>query len=317
MILSASAKAELVINQHDGPTECSDAVTITTRKHVKINYKGTIDESSPVGEKGKEFDSAVGREFVKGYGEVIPGLEEGLRNLCEGANVTLILPPNMGYGKRGAGAVPGGARLRFDIEVVGVSEMPFLPYGLLLNQYDGPTDCDDEDRIMVFDFVEIHYNGTIDESSKTGEKGKEFETTRDRDAIHKFQIGEGIVMPGWEKGLIGVCKGAWVHLIIPPELGYREEGLDHLVPPNATLHYDIHVVEVSDNPPLPPNIFQQIDKDGSGLLTKKEMQDYFQLKLSKDMPKGLWEEEDVDGDGFVTWAEFNGPKGEKHMGDEL
>lgn len=72
------------------------------------------------------FDSSRTRNkpfsFVLGKGEVIRGWDEGLVDMCPGEKRTLIIPPDMGYGDRGAGgAIPGGATLKFDVECVSIS----------------------------------------------------------------------------------------------------------------------------------------------------------------------------------------------------
>merc|ERR1719469_1363454 len=54
----------------------------------------------------------------------------------------------------------------------------------------------------------MHYTGTIDESSTTGEKGKKFDSSRDRDETFDVQIGTGQVIKGWDEGIVGLCKGS-------------------------------------------------------------------------------------------------------------
>ena len=66
----------------------------------------------------------------------------------------------------------------------------------------------------------MHYTGSIDESSATGDKGSKFDSSRDRGSTFDFRLGGGQVIRGWDEGLIGLCKGAKATLIIPPEMGY-------------------------------------------------------------------------------------------------
>jgi hypothetical protein len=62
----------------------------------------------------------------------------------------------------------------------------------------------------------MHYTGTIDESSETGEKGLQFDSSRGREDTFDFQIGQGMVIQGWDQGILGLCKGAKVrhHILI-------------------------------------------------------------------------------------------------------
>jgi len=102
------------------PEECSE---ISEKgQTLGMHYTGTIDESSEAGEKGKQFDSSVGRDVFKfplGGGQVIKGWDAGLVGMCIGEKRTLILSPEMGYGERGAGGdIPGGATLKFTVELI-------------------------------------------------------------------------------------------------------------------------------------------------------------------------------------------------------
>jgi hypothetical protein len=65
-----------------------------------------------------------------------------------------------------------------------------------VDQYEGPKECSDEETVQAGNFVSMHYTGTIDESSETGEKGKKFDSSLDRDTAFDFQIGVGQVIPG-------------------------------------------------------------------------------------------------------------------------
>ena len=124
-----------------------------------------------------------------------------MRELCQGAKVSIVIAPKFGYGEKGAGTdVPGGATLHYDVEVQKVSDKPILPPGLIVNQYDGPIDCH-HDAIHIMDYVTLHYTGSIDESSKVGEKGFVFDSSRERDHPYTFEIGAGQVISGTYVGV--------------------------------------------------------------------------------------------------------------------
>mmetsp|Transcript_8150 Transcript_8150/g.16929 ORF Transcript_8150/g.16929 Transcript_8150/m.16929 type:complete len:211 (+) Transcript_8150:52-684(+) len=188
---------------------------------------------------------------------------------------------------------------------------------MIVDQYDGPKDCADEDKVQAGNFLQMHYTGTIDESSATGEKGKKFDSSLDRDATFDFQIGVGQVIPGWDKGIVGLCKGAKANLVIPPEMAYGQNGAGDVIPGGATLKFDVEVVDIDTNPPPMPNTFKEIDTDADGKLTKEEVEAFFQKTRGVGTPDGLWENEDADSDGFISWLEFGGHKGDNPPGEEL
>uniref|UniRef100_A0A7S1H5P0 peptidylprolyl isomerase n=1 Tax=Thalassionema nitzschioides TaxID=33649 RepID=A0A7S1H5P0_9STRA len=202
--------------------------------------------------------------------------------------------------------------MKFTISILALLSASFASASteLSVTVTDGPKECDDSEKVAAGQHVSMHYTGTIDESSETGEKGKKFDSSRDRDTTFDFEIGKGMVIQGWDKGLIGLCKGAKATLIIPPDMGYGDQGAGDDIPAGATLNFDVEVVGISDSAPPPPNYFAMIDEDKDGKITKEEMTAFFTKQGAPEIPEGLWESEDKDGDGVVTWEEFNGPKGE-------
>ncbi len=96
----------------------------TAGANVGVNYTGWLyDEKAPL-HHGKQFDSSVGRgtfSFPLGAGRVIKGWDQGVAGMKVGGKRTLIIPPDLGYGDRGAGGViPPGATLVFDVELLEV-----------------------------------------------------------------------------------------------------------------------------------------------------------------------------------------------------
>jgi hypothetical protein len=78
--------------------------------------------------------------------------------------------------------------------------------------YEGPKECEDSEKAKVGDVLQMHYTGKIDESSATGVKGHQFDSSRDRGQPFEFEIGQGRVIRGWEEGIAGLCKGAKVRI---------------------------------------------------------------------------------------------------------
>ena len=90
--------------------------------------------------------------------------------------------------------------------------------GLAVEYVSKPDSCDRVARNG--DMLEMHYTGTL-------EDGKKFDSSYDRSEPFKFQIGVGQVIKGWEEGVLGMCIGEKRRLIVPPALGYGDQGNDH------------------------------------------------------------------------------------------
>jgi FKBP-type peptidyl-prolyl cis-trans isomerase FkpA len=92
--------------------------------------------------------------------------------------------------------------------------------------------------------VLVHYTGWIYDQSRSENRGREFDSSRDRNDPLPFKIGAGEVIKGWEEGVNGMKVGGRRTLTIPPDLAYGAKGYGALIPPNATLIFDVELVEV-------------------------------------------------------------------------
>jgi len=104
-------------------TQVGTGITATAGQHVTVHYTGWLYLN---GAQGAKFDSSVDRhspfDFSLGAGMVIKGWDEGVQGMQVGGKRTLIIPPELGYGARGAGGViPPNATLKFDVELLGTS----------------------------------------------------------------------------------------------------------------------------------------------------------------------------------------------------
>ncbi len=92
--------------------------------------------------------------------------------------------------------------------------------------------------------VIVNYTGWLYDASAPDGKGKKFDSSLDRKVPFGFFLGEGKVIKGWDEGVVGMKTGGKRTLIIPADLGYGERGAGGAIPPNATLIFDVDLIEV-------------------------------------------------------------------------
>jgi len=174
-----------------------------------------------------------------------------------------------------------------------------------------PADC--ERKSKKFDQLSMHYTGTLTET------GVKFDSSHDRSQPFEFQIGTGQVIKGWDEGLLDMCVGEKRKLTIPSSKGYGEQGAGELIPPNSDLSFDVELLEIKDGVP-PPNVFKEIDIDDDKQLSQDEVSSYLKKKAEEagetaqaeeqhnEIITQIFTHEDKDKDGFISHAEFSGPK---------
>ena len=92
--------------------------------------------------------------------------------------------------------------------------------------------------------VTVHYTGWLYDPSKADGKGTKFDSSLDRHEPFVFFLGGGQVIQGWDEGFAGMKVGGKRTLIIPPNMGYGVHGAGRVIPPNATLIFDVELLGI-------------------------------------------------------------------------
>jgi len=183
--------------------------------------------------------------FVIGRGDtVFPGWEEGATGMKVGGKRLLVIPPDLALGSQGNGAIPANSTLVMEIELTDVKEpqvatqvdeKDFTTTQSGLKYYDLKTGTGDSPK--TGQTVVVHYTGWLTD-------GTQFDSSVDRGEPFSFVLGEGKVIPGWEEGVLTMKVGGKRQLVIPPDLGYGDQGAGGLIPPGATLVFEVELLEI-------------------------------------------------------------------------
>ena len=90
----------------------------------------------------------------------------------------------------------------------------------------------------------VHYTGWLFDPAAEDRKGAKFDSSVDRGQPFRFPLGAGRVIAGWDQGVAGMQVGEKRRLFIPPQLGYGSRGAGNVIPPNATLVFDVELLGI-------------------------------------------------------------------------
>jgi peptidylprolyl isomerase len=240
------------------------AVTDYTTTDTGLQYADLVEGS---GDAAAEGDMAVvdfivwvaetGRYFTGSYqqgapfdlrigsGQVFEGWEEGMIGMQVGGKRQLLIPAALALGEEGYGsAIPPNSDLLMELELVDLSKPRT---STVIDEADFTTT---ETGLRYYDIVEgdgampelgqtavVHYTGWL-------EDGTQFDSSVDRGIPFEFPVGLGSVIPGWDEGVATMRVGGKRQLVIPPELGYGIGGAGATIPPNATLIFEVELLDV-------------------------------------------------------------------------
>ena len=123
--------------------------------------------------------------------------------------------------------------------------------------------------------VTVHYKGSL-------QSGEVFDTSRKRDDPFSFELGAGQVIEGWEQGIQGMKIGEVRRLTIPPNLGYGEKGAGDVIPPNASLVFEIELLDVSESIKLgnkDPKSFLEAQRNGAVVIDIRRDEEWGQTGI--------------------------------------
>ena len=92
--------------------------------------------------------------------------------------------------------------------------------------------------------VTVHYTGWLHDATAPEGRGRKFDSSKDRNDPFVFPLGAGHVISGWDEGVQGMQVGGTRTLLIPPDLGYGARGAGGVIPPNATLVFEVELLGV-------------------------------------------------------------------------
>ncbi len=184
--------------------------------------------------------------FTVGTGSVVfPGWEEGVTGMKLGGKRLLIVPPNLALGDQGGGDIPPKATLIMEIDLVSnqearkpakVEDKDFTTTASGLKYYDlvvGTGATPQNGQTVV-----VHYTGWLLD-------GTQFDSSVDRGQPFSFTLGSGSVIQGWDEGVLTMKVGGKRQLVVPPSLAYGSSGSGGVIPANATLVFEVELLEIT------------------------------------------------------------------------
>ncbi|XP_070703925.1 peptidyl-prolyl cis-trans isomerase FKBP10 [Pempheris klunzingeri] len=220
---------DVIVDRYEVPRVCPREVQ--TEDFIRYHFNGSFHAD------GKKFDSSHdrGKAFISqvGLGRLITGMDRGLQGMCVNERRRITIPPHLAYGSIGTGGViPPDAVLVYDVLLLDIWSTEDKVQIRVLSK---PAHC--SRAAAPSDFVRYQYNGTL-------LCGAPFDSSYSRNQTYDTYLGKGHLIKGMEEGLKGMCVGERRVIIVPPFLAYGESGSGTRIPPQATLVFEVLMVDV-------------------------------------------------------------------------
>ncbi|XP_064409213.1 peptidyl-prolyl cis-trans isomerase FKBP10 isoform X2 [Latimeria chalumnae] len=290
---------------------------------VRYHYNGTFLD-------GTLFDSSYSRKHTYdtyiGKGYVIAGMDKSLLDVCVGEKRRIIIPPHLAYGEEGTDKIPGSAVLVFDIHIIDFHNPSDT---VEVKTIYKPADCTVTSKKR--DYLKYQYNASLLD-------GTRLDSIENYGKTYNVVLGIGQVIVGMDVGLKDMCVGEKRTVIIPPHLGYGEQGIGE-IPGSAVLSFDIELIDLVQGLPegymfiwneeVSPDLFEEMDQNRDGKVLLEEFSDYINVQVNSGKgklapgfdPKGIIENmfsnQDRNADGIITAEEFKLKDQEPKAHDEL
>ncbi|VDN52492.1 unnamed protein product [Dracunculus medinensis] len=179
--------------------------------------------------------------FVLGRGEVIRGMDAAMSNMCVGEQRRVIIPEEYAADGHNIGNIRPGSPLYYFVELKSILRLvpgeKWLEDDGLSIEVTHKIDDDKCKKAEIDDTIHQHYTLHLQD-------GTFIDSSMQRNEPLIFKLGAPYVIAGMERAVIGMCEGEMRKIVIPPELGYGEEGRKPKIPGNAHLYFEIQLLKV-------------------------------------------------------------------------
>jgi peptidylprolyl isomerase len=223
---------------------------------VKVHYTLMLSDSTVI---DSSFERGEPVFFKLGAGQVIKGWDIAMALLNEGDEAILIIPPDLAYGDQPMGDIPANSTLLFNVSIVDIipAPRPFeLDRGVTVTETDqglkyAVLERGRGSKLQPGMRVKVHYSGFFEDLTL-------FDSSREREQPIDFVLGRGMVIKGWDEGLLNLSVGDRARLWVPYHMAYGEQGRGP-IPPAANLIFDIEILDAAE--PVKATPFNVAGKD--------------------------------------------------------